>query len=124
MPSNFRNQIKSTQILTKQAPKANEKIFLTPKHFFSVTVPRLNQSYNFKGTCNLSRNLCNHVNFVFCCRNLQFLSVSKSSPSESERVRARPSESDASSESQSCVHCQAVLLKIIVIGAKSRKKPA
>ena len=32
VPSNFRNQIKSTQILTKQAPKANEK-FLDSKTF-------------------------------------------------------------------------------------------
>ena len=88
----FWNQIKSTQILTKQAPKANEN-FLTPQHFLSVTVSRLNQSYNFKGTCNLSRNLCNHVNFVFVvttCSSVESVSQSIRAVRAVRAVRASP----------------------------------
>ena len=84
-------EIKSNQHKFWQSkPPRQMKIFNSTKKkfFFSVTVPRVNQSYNFKGTCNLSRNLCNHVNFVFVvttCSSVKFrrirIPVDPSSPS-------------------------------------------
>ena len=65
---------KSIQINTnfdKASPQGKWKFF-NSTNFLSVTVPRVNQSYNFKGTCNLSRNLCNHVNFVFIITTCSF----------------------------------------------------
>ena len=103
--------LKSNQINTnfdKASPQGKWKFFNSTK-ILSVTVSRVNQSYNFKGTCNLSRNLCNYVNFVFYCHNLQFRQV---------RVRVNPScESSPSPSSyfrvqfidwncQNDVHCQ------------------
>ena len=70
-----------------QAPKANEN-FLT-QQILSKTVPRVNQSYNFKGACNLSRNLCNYVNFVFVVTNCSSVkSGSSSFPSNPDPVQS------------------------------------
>ena len=103
--------LKSNQINTnfdKASPQGKWKFFNSTR-ILSVTVPRVNQSYNFKGTCNLSRNLCNYVNFVFYCHNLQFRRVRvrvnpscESSPSPSSYVRVQFTDWNC----QNDVHCQ------------------
>lgn len=87
--------LKSNQINTnfdKASPQGKWKFFNSTR-ILSVTVPRVNQSYNFKGTCNLSRNLCNHVNFVFVvttCSSVESVSQSIRAVRAVRAVRAIP----------------------------------
>ena len=74
-------EIKSIQHKFDNASPQGKWKFFNSSKIISVTVPRVNQSYNFKWACNLSQILCIYVNFVFCNHNLQF-------PSNPSRVQS------------------------------------